>query len=255
MKKTFTTITLIFAAITMVGQSLHLFSNKSDVTNGIITVPVVPGQSAETQLSILNTTNDSIHYQVNRTILNPPINDDSCTALYFCAGITCYSPNTAITWTPKTAPISIKAHGSMPDGNGTYGVFAHYDICEDACNDLYIRYRIYNTAANTSDTAFVEIRYTCSNGIETHSKKEGSISDAYPNPSSTTFSINYQMKESSKGQLIMRDIIGKEVQSINLVDREGRININTSQLPAGIYFYSLLVGNTTVATKKVIIQY
>lgn len=253
MKKISTTLALIFAAISMFGQSLHLLIDQKDVTNTTINIPVVSGDLSETQIGILNTTGNSIDYQVNRTILNPPMND-SCASLYFCAGITCYPPNSSITWTPKTSPVTIKAHGSMPDGNGTYGVFAHYDVCPDICNDLYVRYRVYNTASNTNDTAFLTIKYTCSNGIEKHSKNAGTISDAYPNPANTGFSANYQLNGSTRGEIVVSDIIGKEIQRISVNDKEGHIYVNTSQLTSGVYFYSLLVNGSNVTTKKVVIQ-
>lgn len=252
MKKIFTTAMFISASAVLFGQSLHLSINKSDVTNTTITVPVKPGDMSETELAILNTTGNSINYQVNRTILNPPMND-SCASLYFCAGVTCYPPNADITWTPKTAPISIAAHGSMPDGNGTYGVFAHYDVCPSVCNELYVKYRVYNTASNTNDTAYVTIKYTCSNGIKEYTKSTGFISDAYPNPSSTNVCINYQLNK-SKGEIILHDVIGKEMQRMKLNDTEGKVTIDVSQLPAGIYFYSLFVDGYAVNSKKIIIQ-
>ncbi len=253
MKRIFTSITLIFSAAAMSGQSLHLLIDKKDVTNTIINVPVAVADQSETQLAILNTTANTINYQVNRTILNPPMND-ACASLYFCAGITCYPPNSSITWTPQTSPVTIGPHATMPDGSGTYGVFAHYDVCEDECNDLYVLYRIYNTAPDTKDTAFVTIKYTCTNGIEKHLKDAGSISNAYPNPANHNFSVNYQLNGNTKGELIINDLLGKEIQRIAVNEKEGNVVVNTSQLTAGIYFYSLQVDGSKITTKKVIIE-
>ena len=253
MKKIFTSAILFFTAITLSGQSLHLLIDQKDVTNTIINVPVLPGDMSETQIDILNTTGDSINYQVNRTILNPPMND-SCASLYFCAGITCYPPNASVNWTPKTPPVTIGAHATMPDGNGTYGVFAHYDVCPDVCNDLYVLYRIYNTASNTNDTAFITLKYTCANGIEKHSKNAGYLSDAYPNPANAGFTVNYKLNATSKAEILLNDIIGKEMQRTPINDMEGSVFMNTSQLPAGVYFYSLRVSGRNITTRKVVIQ-
>jgi len=244
---------LSFIAITMSSQSLNLLIDQKDVTNTTIIVPVVAGDMSETQLAIFNTTANTINYQVNRTILNPPMND-SCASLYFCAGVTCYPPNSSITWTPKTSPVVIAPHATMPDGNGTYGIFAHYDVCPDVCNDLYVLYRIYNTDPGTHDTAFVTLKYTCANGIETHPKKAGYISNAYPNPANNGFSVNYQLNGSTKGALIVNDLLGKEIQRIAISDKEGNILVNTSQMPGGIYFYSLLVNDNKIITKKIVVE-
>jgi hypothetical protein len=253
MKKKFLLINLFLMTFASFSQSLHILKDKVDVTNTVITIPITPGQKTETEFSIFNPTNSAITYQVNRTILNPPMND-SCAALYFCAGKFCFLPNTDITWTPKAAPISIPAQGTMPNGNGTFGIFAHYDVCPKVCNDLYVYYRVYNVAANMKDTAYVEIRYTCTNGIKNYSNPVAFISNAYPNPASSEFSLNYDLYSLSMGEILIQDIVGKEMQRAKLTDNKGSILINTSELPTGIYFYSLMENNNKICTKKLIIQ-
>ncbi len=253
MKKIYPLISLLLFTFTGFSQSLHILKDKVDVTNTVITIPITPGQKAETEFSIFNPTNSTITYQVNRTILNPPMND-SCAALYFCAGKFCFLPNKAITWTPKAAPIDIPAQGTMPNGNGTFGIFAHYDVCPNACNDLYVYYRVYNVAANTKDTAYVELRYTCTNGIKNYPNTSAFISNAYPNPASGGFSLTYDLCSLSMGEILIQDIVGKEMQRVKLTNNKGSILINISELPTGIYFYSLMTNNNKSLTKKLIIQ-
>jgi hypothetical protein len=251
MKKTVTTA--LFSVITMFifGQSIHILNDKTDVTNGTITVTVTKGMRSIIDLSIVNKTAARISYQVNRTILNPPM--DPCGGLYFCTGVQCYGPNTAVTWTPTDTGSSIGANATLPDGPDTYGVAAHYDVCEDACAELQVKYRVYRTTAGTKDTAYVTIKYTCSSGIDENRESLGSLSNAYPNPASTEFSLNYKLNVSGKSEIVIYDIFGKKVQETMLPKNEGTICINTSLLTPGVYLYALLVNGQAAATKQLVI--
>lgn len=253
MKKIFTTLLALTSSVLVFGQSLHIFRDKADITNSIITIPVAAGTESATELTLLNTTDKNVMYQVNRTILNPPFND-SCASLYFCSGTACYPPYADITWTPKTAPISLPAHGEMPNGNGSYGISAHYDVCENACNDLYVYYRVYNTGENTKDTAHVTIKYTCSNGILDQSKIEYFLSDAFPNPAQTNFSISYSITDFSKSKLIIQNVIGEKTQEITLHAKQNVITVNTEGWSPGIYLCSLFTNGQRLSSKKIIIN-
>ncbi|UOQ72315.1 T9SS type A sorting domain-containing protein [Hymenobacter cellulosilyticus] len=57
-------------------------------------------------------------------------------------------------------------------------------------------------------------------------------------------------------KLRFSNIIGREVRMISLkpeIEAEG-MQINLSDLPAGVYFYSLLVNDKVVSTKRLILQ-
>ncbi|MFQ5633046.1 MAG: T9SS type A sorting domain-containing protein, partial [bacterium] len=74
----------------------------------------------------------------------------------------------------------------------------------------------------------------------------------YPNPFNPTTTIEFSLAKNIHVQLILYDILGKEIQV--LVDRElprGHYGIlfNGSNLPAGIYHYRLVAGDY-IETKK-----
>src|SRR4051812_33700071 len=233
MKKIITPLLFVATSITFsFGQSIHILNKNVDITNQIITVPIAKGNSTITELSLLNKTSKKVDYQVNRTILNAPMKEDSCTSLYFCTGIQCYAPNSETTWTPPDAGSSIDANATLPDTAGTYGIAAHYDMCPSDCNDLYVLYRVYKTTPGSNDTAYVTLKYTCSMGINEQKETLGSISDAYPNPANSSFSLNYRLKASSKSEIVLYDIVGKKVMENVLQKNEGVITINTSSLTA-----------------------
>lgn len=253
MKKLAPLLLLTTASITAsFGQSIHILHDNKDVTNTIIVVPIAKGDGTLTELSLQNKTANKVDYQVNRTILNPPLND-SCASLYYCTGTQCYAPQSAITWTPPDAGSSINANATLPDGPDTYGIAAHYDVCSDICNDLYVLYRVYRTTAGTKDTAFVTIKYVCTTGIDEQKELLGSMSDAYPNPAHANFSLNYKLNVASKSEVAIYDIAGKKVMEQALSKNEGVVTINTAALTPGVYLYSLLINNQAVSTKQLII--
>lgn len=251
MKKTLTTILLVSATFAF-GQSIHILHDNVDVTGKSISVPVHKDFEFVTELALKNTTSGNIDYQVNRTILNPPLDD--CSNILFCTGVQCYGPSNDITWTPADAGSTINANETLPNGPNTYGIAAHYNVCETACADLNVLYRVYKTTAGSKDTAYVTIKYTCSNGITEQNATLGSLSDAYPNPAGANFSVNYAMTTFSKSEIAIYDLFGKKLMETQLPRAEGTITINTSSLTPGVYFYTLLVNNERAATKRLIIS-
>lgn len=253
MKKIFSSLLLLTISFTFLqAQSIHILYENKDVTNTIITHSIKKGDSTLLDLSLVNKTASGITYQVNRTILNPPMND-ACAALYFCTGAQCYTPRSETTWTPKDTGSYIGANATLPNGKDTYGIAAHYDACPDECKDLYVLYRVYKTAPGTKDTAYVTIKYTCSTGINENNALLGSISDAYPNPTNSNFSLSYKLNAATKSELVIYDITGKKIMDAPLSKIEGVITMNTSVLTPGVYLYSLLINNQAVQTKRLVI--
>ncbi|WP_125047610.1 T9SS type A sorting domain-containing protein [Pontibacter arcticus] len=80
--------------------------------------------------------------------------------------------------------------------------------------------------------------------------------NAYPNPSHgvTRFTLNQNSQDNYR--IRISNTIGKVVQSADL-PASGATNMyefDLSTLPSGIYFYSLLVNDKTIETKRLILQ-
>lgn len=83
MKKVITTFLVALSSIVYsFAQSIHILNGNKDVTNTVIVVPISKGDSTAVEMSLQNKTSSKISYKVNRTILNPPMND-TCSSLYF----------------------------------------------------------------------------------------------------------------------------------------------------------------------------
>ena len=249
MKKIITSIfVLLFTAFSF-GQSLRIYDLGVDVTGDTVIVPIAAGSAMVNDLEIHNITGVAVDFKVGRIIT--PI--DSCANVYFCTGTLCYSPQTAATWYPTGGGQTIGAYAVLPSGAGTYGIAAHYDACPTICNEFFVKYVLYSTSGSP-DTAVVTLNYVCTLGVNENEQEVNAT--AFPNPvSNSVLSINYSVKEPyNNGKILVYNMLGKEVKTIEISEKQGLAKINVADLNAGIYFYSIVLDNKTMTTKKVIIS-
>ncbi|MFL5765099.1 MAG: T9SS type A sorting domain-containing protein [Bacteroidia bacterium] len=248
MKRILTLLAVLSIKAFSYGQTIHIYDSGSDVTGDTIIVPIMAGDMDLNDLELHNTSSSKTYYKINRTIGMK----DSCANIYYCTGTQCYSPNNATTWTPSGGADSISGLAILPSGPGTYGIAAHYDACPTMCHDFWVLYRVYNTMT-AGDTAKVTIMYMCTSGIDENDQQEVSVA-AYPNPASNFVSINYDVKNAfTSGRITITDMLGKQVNQLAVNGRQGTAKLDVSEMPAGIYFYSLIIDNNTMSTKKLIV--
>jgi len=72
----------------------------------------------------------------------------------------------------------------------------------------------------------------------------------YPNPFNDNTIIEVLIPPSAIGQLVINDVTGKQIKTINLNDSNNKIEINGNELGYGMFFYSLYVNGEYVQTKK-----
>ncbi len=81
----------------------------------------------------------------------------------------------------------------------------------------------------------------------------GIILKAYPNPTVSGAIVEYDfstVKNFTLASIVFYDMLGKVVQSIPLKYNQGSVSIEKNMLPAGMYFYSLLVDGSRLKTEK-----
>ena len=91
--------------------------------------------------------------------------------------------------------------------------------------------------------------------------KEYRLFQNYPNPFNPSTRIDYVLAKSSFVTLKVYDIIGREVKTlVNKLQNQGahNVSLNASQLPSGVYFYSIRTteqstGKTFTNTKKMVL--
>lgn len=75
------------------------------------------------------------------------------------------------------------------------------------------------------------------------------------NPSNGMTRVGYVLPEGKTGELIITAIDGKELQRISLSQKgKGQVDLQTRNLPAGTYNYSLIVNGQIIDTKRMVIK-
>ncbi|MBW8051506.1 MAG: T9SS type A sorting domain-containing protein [Cytophagales bacterium] len=76
----------------------------------------------------------------------------------------------------------------------------------------------------------------------------------YPNPANETVTFDYKLPENTNDAVIsIYNLVGNQLKSYRIDNERGTINITISDLPNGLYFYSLKVDNNTIARNKLLI--
>ena len=86
---------------------------------------------------------------------------------------------------------------------------------------------------------------------------EYGLAQNYPNPFNPTTTINYTLPSAGFTKLSVYNTIGEEVQTlVNENQSAGtyNLNFNASDLPSGLYFYSLTSGNFTQTNKMILMK-
>ncbi len=81
-----------------------------------------------------------------------------------------------------------------------------------------------------------------------HNPSEYVLSQNYPNPFNPTTQISYILPKAGKVTLVVYNLLGKEIESlVNRVQNPGSytVTFDAKDLPSGIYYYKLNVGDVT----------
>ncbi|MFT7612497.1 MAG: hypothetical protein ACI9J3_001460 [Parvicellaceae bacterium] len=106
----------------------------------------------------------------------------------------------------------------------------HFINNSDLCQSISL--------VNSGPNGFVG-SFTFQNVLEVENQKNLGKINIFPNPSTGYFTIDYQSAVDIEN-LIVTDIVGNVVKSINLNSKEGRASLDLSNQNSGIYFCSLV---------------
>ena len=104
------------------------------------------------------------------------------------------------------------------------------------------------------DSAWAYVKYTSTVGINDN-KLSYSVSAPYPNPSNSEVNFNYNILTGTIATLQVQNIYGRIEKEFTLTGNSGILNVNVSDLSAGIYLYSLNINGRTVRTSKLIVTH
>ena len=81
------------------------------------------------------------------------------------------------------------------------------------------------------------------------------ISNVYPNPAVDYVSFRYELQDhQAKVQVIIRNILGSEVEHYVLSSHQRNLVINTESYKAGMYYFTISIDGKHEVTKKFIIK-
>jgi hypothetical protein len=104
----------------------------------------------------------------------------------------------------------------------------------------------------------VPVRGGAQGGTTTNPLKERNLPtlSAYPNPTRGITTLSMSQVGTDNYKIRISNTIGKIVRTIDLKDMNdsSEITLDLSHLPSGIYFYSLLVNEKMIETKRLVLQ-
>lgn len=188
-----------------------------------------------------NTTSTEMTNVFVRRVVNQEV---TSTTNSFCFGIQCYPPwinESSVGDTAKVGKINKSFYADYyPDGHG--GLTS-------------ITYEFYDNVTfgvPVSSKATIEFLISA-NGIN---EDKLVFKGPFPNPASASTNFEYNLPAShNNAQLIIRNMLGVDVENITLESRSNKKSINVSNYPSGIYFYTLIVDGKVIQSKKLIIKH
>lgn len=134
--------------------------------------------------------------------------------------------------------------------SSAFSAYAYAKTNGSSCVDS-IGYKFF-IDGNPSDFVLINIIFESS---ATFSVKEIRVtqSKVYPNPANSFFYVELQDMPKAGTRLDMFNLVGAKVQSLSLQGL--RTEIPVSQLPSGMYLYSIMVDGKAVDTRKINVKH
>ena len=113
----------------------------------------------------------------------------------------------------------------------------------------------YKWTSGNVPAVMIRVVFDATVGINEISNNSATLFSCIPNPANNTTKISYNLKNSEKTTIIITDIMGRTVQTINQgMQAKGSysVDVNLTDLTSGTYFYTLKT-TTSQATQKLMI--
>ncbi|MEI7982663.1 MAG: T9SS type A sorting domain-containing protein [Bacteroidota bacterium] len=247
MKKFFLIVSLL-SVVAFFGYSQKIsLSNPAGniVPNSIIIQQGTPDSTELiTYINVKNACNDAIQVYCRKTTLSLM---DS-TQVTFCFAGQCYFATTDES--ALTEPIN--------PGDSVTDFSSHYTRTEGEekfeSGESVIRWTFFTR--DGSDSVSVTIIYkSYPLGIEETLAHQGVLSASIPNPANEKATFTYSIPSGSRGELVIRNLVGSAMKTLSLESTNGKITLATAEMADGIYFCSLVIDGKVTVTKKMLVRH
>ncbi len=229
------TATFFFILLSIVGlkaQSIQAI-NAPEVVYGSVNDDLLT-----TTFDVQNTSNINMNVYAKR-VENSVLEG---TENYFC-WFQCYSSSTDVSPTP----LFIAAGASVSN------FYADYQP-QGVEGSSFIDYCFYN-ADNPSDQTCVTVEFRVSSATAVNEAEMISIGSPQPNPAVDHTVIPFDLKENNKdAALVVYNILGSEIKRQSISGTSGNIDLNVSDLQAGVYIYSFYNNNRLLASSRLVVR-
>ncbi len=131
------------------------------------------------------------------------------------------------------------------------GFSFHYKALGNAGTSTY-KLRVFNVD-DPSDETFVTLVFNAEGSAVEDNFGNTLVSDIYPNPANSQANIEYNLSFGSHLNVVMYDMLGKEVKRYNL-ESSGILSIPVGELESGTYFCRYILDDKIVETQKLIVK-
>ena len=123
----------------------------------------------------------------------------------------------------------------------TNGTFDLHFFNVDNIRDSFVIEGVYNVSSESSS--------------DDVNHKDIDIGGVYPNPSNRTAQLDYKIKNQNvNARVVVNSFIGNPIYDFNLDPNQETLIIPVTELNPGIYFYTLIVDNKNIVTKKLVVK-
>lgn len=250
MKKVLSFLSFFAFIFSINAQSLVLHQGSQALSNDqelSFTVDVNTNMlgAPTTSLKVENVSDDFIQVKVKKTIIDTVTGSENA----FCWG-QCFVPRVSV----SLSPLIIDANDFNEDS-----FYAEYwpKGLEGTSTIRYTFFVYEGSDEDYTDSVSVIMNFVVTPAsVEQYILSNSTLSNARPNPANNSTSIPYSLPNSFNGdaQIVVKNLLGSTVFSETINNTNGKVNVNTSEFDAGIYFYSLVVNGQTFYTKKLIVK-
>ena len=123
----------------------------------------------------------------------------------------------------------------------TRGTFDLHFFNTDNPRDMFIIEGVYNVASGEDENYF--------------NHKDIELGGIYPNPTNRVAQIDYKIKNPAvNARVVVNSFIGNPIYDFRLDPLHTTLEINVTDLNPGVYFYTIIIDNKNIVTKKLVVK-
>ena len=201
---------------------------------------------SSTKFHVKNVSGNAATYKCKVYEVSNPTNSD----LQVCFGTACYAMPAGNSGAQGVNDSALVASGGT-DLNYKAGPFSFSWASGDSAT---WRITIYNNT-NPNDSASALITWKFQGASVSELTGNDVTVNAYPNPASGNVNISYTINKAAQNtNVVIYDMVGKEVKKVELNDSNGVLKMDVSDLQAGVYFYAVQSNDKAIKTERLIIK-